>query len=36
MPAKFNPLDNLKRLTEQRPGFEYNGTLSDEELFGPK
>ncbi len=36
MPGKFDPLDNLRRLTDQRPGFEYNGTLSDEELFGHK
>lgn len=31
-----DPLLNLRRLTEQRPGFEYTGALPDEELFGPK
>lgn len=31
-----DPLRNLKRLAEHRPGFEYNGTLSDEKLFGPR
>ncbi len=33
---EFDPLQNLRRLSEQRPGFEYTGTLPDEELFGPK
>jgi hypothetical protein len=33
---EFDPLQNLKRLSEQRPGFEYTGTLPDEELFGSK
>ena len=32
----MDPLRNLKRLTEHRPGFEYNGTLPDERLFGPR
>ena len=31
-----DPLRNLRRLSEQRPGFDYSGTLPDEELFGPK
>jgi hypothetical protein len=31
-----DPLGNLKRLTQHRPGFEYTGTLPDEQLFGPK
>ncbi len=31
-----DPLGNLKRMTERRPGFEYTGTLPDEKLFGPK
>jgi hypothetical protein len=31
-----DPLRNLKRLAEHRPGFEYNGTLPDEKLFGPR
>jgi hypothetical protein len=30
------PLRNLRRLSEHRPGFEYSGTLPDEELFGPR
>ena len=30
------PLRNLRRLSENRPGFEYPGTLPDEKLFGPK
>ena len=29
-----DPLSNVKRLTGNRPGFEYTGTLPDEELFG--
>jgi hypothetical protein len=33
---KFDPLRNLRQLTENRPGFEYTGTLPDEELFGRK
>ena len=35
-PASVDPLRNLRRLSEHRPGFEYSGTLPDEELFGPK
>jgi hypothetical protein len=31
-----DPLGNLKRMTERRPGFEYTGTLPDEKLFGSK
>jgi hypothetical protein len=31
-----DPLRNVKRLTQRRPGFEYSGTLPDEALFGPK
>lgn len=32
-----DPLDNLRRLTEERrPGFHYPGTLSEKELFGEK
>ena len=31
-----DPLRNVKRLSQRRPGFEYSGTLSDEALFGPK
>ena len=31
-----DPLLNLKRLSEHRPGFEYTGALPDEELFGRK
>jgi len=34
--ADGDPLGNLKRLTQHRPGFEYTGTLPDEKLFGPK
>ena len=34
--AGVDPLRNLRRLSEQRPGFEYRGTLPDEELFGRK
>ena len=33
---EFDPLRNLRRLSEHRPGFEYKGTLPDEELFGSK
>jgi len=29
-------LANLSRATLNRPGFEYSGTMSDEELFGKK
>lgn len=29
-------LENLKRLSQSRPGFSYSGTLPDEELFGRK
>jgi hypothetical protein len=36
VPAGPDPLLNLRRLTERRPGFEYTGALPDEELFGPK
>ena len=35
-PAPMDPLRNLRRLSEHRPGFEYSGTLPDEELFGPR
>jgi len=35
-PAPVDPLRNLRRLSEHRPGFEYSGTLPDEELFGPR
>lgn len=31
-----DPLRNLRRLSQRRPGFEYTGTLSDEALFGRK
>jgi len=31
-----DPLRNLRRLSENRPSFEYGGTLPDEKLFGPK
>jgi hypothetical protein len=31
-----DPLANLRRATLNRPGFEYSGTMSDEELFGKK
>jgi hypothetical protein len=34
--AHVDPLRNLRRLSENRPGFEYSGTLPDEELFGPR
>src|SRR3954471_21219051 len=34
--APVDPLRNLRRLSEHRPGFEYSGTLPDEELFGPR
>ena len=33
---ELDPLRNLRRLSEHRPGFEYTGTLPDEELFGSK
>ncbi len=33
-PTNVDPLRNLRRLSEERPGFEYSGTLPDEELFG--
>lgn len=29
-----DPLRNVKRMMESRPGFDYTGTLPDEELFG--
>ena len=29
-----DPLMNLRRLSEHRPGFDYRGTLPDEHLFG--
>jgi hypothetical protein len=32
----IDPLHNLKRLQNERPGFDYRGTLPDEELFGFK
>ena len=31
-----DPLRNVRRLSEQRPGFDYQGTLPDEKLFGLK
>ena len=31
-----DPLRNVRRLGERRPGFDYRGTLPDEKLFGPK
>ncbi len=31
-----DPLRNLRRLSEERPGFEYSGTLPDDALFGSK
>jgi hypothetical protein len=34
--ACHDPLDNVRRLSERRPGFDYSGTLPDESLFGPK
>lgn len=34
--AGVDPLRNLRRLSKHRPGFEYRGTMPDEELFGPK
>ena len=35
-PTQTDPLENLRRLTAHRPGFEYTGTLPDEKLFGLK
>jgi len=35
-PVGNDPLANLHRIVKSRPGFEYNGTMSDEELFGKK
>jgi hypothetical protein len=33
--VKRDPLENVRRLTEEKPpGFRYPGTLSDKELFG--
>lgn len=32
----LDPLHNLRRLQSERPGFEYRGTLPEEELFGRK
>lgn len=29
-------LQNVRRLSERTPGFDYGGTLPDEKLFGPK
>ena len=34
--AADDPLDNVRRLSERRPGFDYRGTLPDEKLFGSK
>ncbi|WP_031498072.1 hypothetical protein [Bryobacter aggregatus] len=31
-----DPLANLHRVGQRRPGFEYTGTMSDEDLFGKK
>lgn len=36
VPTGSDPLGNLRRIVQNRPGFEYNGTMSDEELFGKK
>lgn len=37
VPALTNdPLGNLRRIVQSRPGFDYSGTMSDEELFGKK
>lgn len=35
-PAGGDPLANLHRAARNRPGFDYSGTMSDEELFGKK
>lgn len=35
-PDVNDPLANLHQIVKSRPGFEYNGTMSDEELFGKK
>lgn len=35
-PAGSDPLGNLHRAARNRPGFDYSGTMSDEELFGKK
>ncbi len=35
-PASGDPLANLHRAARNRPGFDYSGTMSDEELFGKK
>ena len=29
-----DPLRNIRRMAVNRPGFDYSGTLPDEELFG--
>lgn len=34
--AANDPLGNLRRVVQSRPGFEYSGTMSDDELFGKK
>lgn len=34
--GEADPLQNVRRLSERRPGFDYRGTLSDEKLFGPE
>jgi hypothetical protein len=34
--AGGDPLANLHRAARNRPGFDYSGTMSDEELFGKK
>ncbi len=34
--SEADPLRNLRRLSEARPGFEYSGTLPDDALFGSK
>jgi len=31
-----DPLGNLRRIVQSRPGFDYSGTMSDDELFGKK
>ncbi len=35
-PARSDPLGNLHRAARNRLGFDYSGTMSDEELFGKK
>lgn len=35
-PVGNDALGNLHRVVQNRPGFDYSGTMSDEELFGKK